>query len=489
MVFPFGKRNSPPGTSGAPAGRLGQRPQPPLRDQDVNLPGRFHRYWWQYDSSRRFFRHISSGEEIRFIGPIAPPRGASGRWPWYRFDYVCPEARFPLAVEFKKVVTVVPTAEQIADAVARDPNFRIVTLRSRKWHPAPQIWRVDYGYSAELWRDESGSAAHHPPYGLWRRADEALIGSALAWPPVEVEGPPCDEIAANGGWLNGTWTGAAYRRIRRDWVTPEKSSHFYPFEADGSVVPHLWPLFHDAREYAPIPLDEAPTQWIFAPRQVAVETERWKFTQEIVPTAFDPSTGATVHTGNLWHYSRSLRGETVDDTPRPMRVPLFEGLGVYINVSLASREMRLHSHIDPNPLACVSGRANLMALRDEDAFERRFGPISSSAMLFRPGARPGPHLGPWQQDYGEAWNCALMAGPLHNYNFARYLRIASLDVLSVATGFENPGCADGLSFTQAGTVEVDSLVAGMPNCNYFLRTVVDPIVNNDGWSWREVFDG
>jgi len=212
------------------------RAQPFVReDLEREKRGQFHRYWWRWDAGARGYRHIGSEEEIRFRGEATPPIGASGEW--RRFDYICAEATYPLLVEFTTWTPPEPTEAELEGTKRNYPTFNPINLEIYRMSRPSRIWLVDHRRSAELWRREQGEVASAPPYGLWRRADEAFHGAALAWPPLVVEGPACDMVAARGGWLNGDWREDVYRLIRRRWsdtARKDERIHFFPFGSDGS---------------------------------------------------------------------------------------------------------------------------------------------------------------------------------------------------------------------------------------------------------------
>src|SRR5215203_5175626 len=49
-------------------------------------------------------------------------------------------------------------------------------------------WSTDHSASAVEWRPSCGTCAV-PPYGLWRRVNDALFGALACWPPSEAVGP------------------------------------------------------------------------------------------------------------------------------------------------------------------------------------------------------------------------------------------------------------------------------------------------------------
>ncbi|MET0530357.1 MAG: hypothetical protein ABW003_18820, partial [Microvirga sp.] len=72
-------------------------------------------------------------------------------------------------------------------------------------------WSIDHSASAVEWRRSCGTRAEIPPYGLWRRVDDALFDALACWPPSEAVGPEPSRIDSWGGWFNGEWS----PRLRR----------------------------------------------------------------------------------------------------------------------------------------------------------------------------------------------------------------------------------------------------------------------------------
>src|SRR3954462_16035962 len=67
-------------------------------------------------------------------------------------------------------------------------------------------WSIDHLASAAEWRRSCRPHAEVPPYGLWRRVDDALFDALACWPPSEAVGPEPSRIDSWGGWSNGVWS-------------------------------------------------------------------------------------------------------------------------------------------------------------------------------------------------------------------------------------------------------------------------------------------
>ena len=83
-------------------------------------------------------------------------------------------------------------------------------------------WSIDQSGSAAEWRRASGADTEIPPYGLWRRVDDAMFDALACWPPGEQTGPQPSRINSWGGWLNGAWS-ARLRRVGAGHVEPNKA--------------------------------------------------------------------------------------------------------------------------------------------------------------------------------------------------------------------------------------------------------------------------
>jgi hypothetical protein len=210
-------------------------------------------HWWAWNAESGVFRHRTSGEELRVRGRVDAPEGG-GRWPWIRFDYVSEAegVRYPLLVEVRtQMVTPPPRAAGVT-------------------HPI-RVWRLDHVRSAALWRDETGRTDAHPSYGLWRRVDEAFWNALTQFRIVKIEGMRVDMPAMSGGWWNGAWRPAFYRRVhssrvsRDDWFSvPDIRFRFGPTCHEPDLA---------LQDYVPVRLDaQAPR---FVPRHVPNPEDRF----------------------------------------------------------------------------------------------------------------------------------------------------------------------------------------------------------------------
>ena len=181
--------------------------------------------WWTFDPETQSLVNRVSGQRIRHEG-AADETGGRAR---LRFSYQDADVRYPV------LVTARSEPYGGAGYDLRDP-----TRRSR-------AWSIDHSASAAAWRRLANADAAHPPYGLWRRVDDALFDALACWPPTDRTGPEPSRIDSWGGWSNGAWV-PPLRRVgagRAEKTTP----------VERGVAPYLEPLaspapswrFHDAR--------------------------------------------------------------------------------------------------------------------------------------------------------------------------------------------------------------------------------------------------
>lgn len=180
------------------------------------------RHWWRFDPRARSMTHRTSGEKVVYRGRVSATgnllendrRGVPGGSPsqtWARFDYVFGDRTYPMLIEHRRVRYPNPWPERYTRPPYNAGPAEILDL---------SVWHLDHIRSAQLWRQENPRLAptSYPegaPYTLWRLADRAMVDAALLWPSFDGM-PKADEIAINGGWLNGAWASSFYRRCGPD---------------------------------------------------------------------------------------------------------------------------------------------------------------------------------------------------------------------------------------------------------------------------------
>jgi len=126
-----------------------------------------------------------SGQRVHHEG-TADETGGRAR---LRFSYQDADVRYPV------LVTARSEPYGGAGYDLRDPTRQSLA------------WWIDHSASAAEWRRLANADAEHPPYGLWRRVDDALFDALACWPPTDRTGPE----PSRG------------RSVRRNRTTPSRS--------------------------------------------------------------------------------------------------------------------------------------------------------------------------------------------------------------------------------------------------------------------------
>jgi hypothetical protein len=159
-------------------------------------------YWWSYRTNEQALVHKYSDERIEYQSHKQDGLPQTGPDRWLRLEYRCKSdgAWYPLLVQIRR-----------CSPGETDPTASI--FRRTWFRPQLDIWRVDHTRSLALWRSETGRA-DLPSYGLWRRADLAVIQAARCPTPdgIVFGVRSAEMVALNGGWLNGRWRAEFYRQ-------------------------------------------------------------------------------------------------------------------------------------------------------------------------------------------------------------------------------------------------------------------------------------
>src|SRR5262245_60956241 len=130
--------------------------------------------WWTFDAETQTLINRVSGQRIRFEGAPddagdlpQPPAGGPVR---LRFSYQDAEVRYPVLV------------------TARSETYGGAGFDHRDSRRRSLAWSVDHPASAAEWRRACGADAEIPPYGLWRRVDDAMFDALACWPSGEQTG-------------------------------------------------------------------------------------------------------------------------------------------------------------------------------------------------------------------------------------------------------------------------------------------------------------
>jgi hypothetical protein len=173
--------------------------------------------WWIFDAETRTLINRKSDQRVRFEGAVdgagGSPAPGSGPVRW-RFSYQDAEVRYPVLVTARHETYGGPGFDR-----RREPTLG---------------WSIDHAGSAAEWRRTGGAREDVPPYGLWRRVDEALFDALACWPATEATGPISYRVDSWGGWLNGAWC-PRLRRVARGRAEEAR-------EVEDGVRPYLEPL-------------------------------------------------------------------------------------------------------------------------------------------------------------------------------------------------------------------------------------------------------
>jgi hypothetical protein len=154
--------------------------------------------WWTFDAETQTLINRVSEQRICLESAVddagsllqTPASGPSR----LRFSYQDAEVRYPVLV------------------TARHETYGGPGFDHRDSRRLSLSWSIDHLASAAEWRRSLGADAELPPYGLWRRVDDAMFDALACWPPSELVGPEPSRIDSWGGWLNGVWL-ARLRRV------------------------------------------------------------------------------------------------------------------------------------------------------------------------------------------------------------------------------------------------------------------------------------
>jgi hypothetical protein len=280
-----------------------RRLQPPDPLQAPEVP-----YWWTWDAPGERYMHRATGEQVRYMGPVHVA-DASGAWPWHRFDYVheVDGAWYPLLVEIRI------GAPEPYNGISQWIDWtKAGPLEYEDRHPFGkehfQLWRVDHDRSMALWRQTTGQPDALPPYGLWRRADLAMIASALTLPPPEGHLPPPEMVMLNGGWLNGEWRSALYRRSTYSWHRASGADK-NPVGPDGKMQKgHGARIFYPLSQASLLPLHADCPVWTRGEMQVLWQDPRVPDTAPTVACMRNERTGELLYV-TCWKSEDPITGK------------------------------------------------------------------------------------------------------------------------------------------------------------------------------------
>jgi hypothetical protein len=167
--------------------------------------------WWTFDAETQTLVNRASDQRVRFEGAVDdagsllhPAASGPAR---LRFSYQDADVRYPVLV------------------IARYETYGGPGFDHGDSDRLLLSWSIDHLASAAEWRRSCRTHAEVPPYGLWRRVDDALFDALACWPSSEASGPEPSRIDSWAGWFNGEWS-PSLRRVgagRAEKNTPVES--------------------------------------------------------------------------------------------------------------------------------------------------------------------------------------------------------------------------------------------------------------------------
>jgi len=195
--------------------------------------------WWTFDAETQTLINRVSDQRIRFESAVDdagsllhPPASGPAR---LRFSYQDADIRYPVLV------------------TARYETYGGPGFDHGDSDRLSLGWSIDHVASAMEWCRSYGADADIPPYGLWRRVDDALFDALACWPSNEAAGPEPDRIDSWGGWLNGAWSPRLKKNIGYAWVPSSHMEERTTLEVHSSTGPRraivsALPFFDPAKQ-------------------------------------------------------------------------------------------------------------------------------------------------------------------------------------------------------------------------------------------------
>jgi hypothetical protein len=472
-------RKRPAGAKGDTFSRRKERPDGTLKPKEVTGP-------WSWDGPSRTFRNAATSEEVRLSARVNMGHAANS---WYRFDYAHAGdgAAYPLLVEVKRIAPEpyrgIGQWVEVARASAVEYEERAAFAKDEF-----PVWRIDHDRSLLLWQAETGAGDVLPPYGLWRRADIAMIAAALTLPPVAILGPAPEMVIVNGGWLNGEWRPHVYRRATYSWHRASGADK-YALGPDGKIRPG-----HGAQQFYPeaqawrLPLHAACPRWSRTELKVRFEHQVPPDTVETVAAMREERTGEVIYpvhwrsfdplTGKeSWQRDLAYAGyglvlkDAVDFRYRPAEQVLVDPINISQDFALSDF---VHTITTP-------ARARFFEFYDLDLARTLLPDLKVSQNLLQAEARAAPEdLIEWRE---------LRKGSIGSYRLSLVLHEAFLHALPFATGFDAGAPVRTATLGERATFDFKS---GETGCQWLYETTLRLSLrlpsDGDGPGWEEWFD-
>jgi hypothetical protein len=176
--------------------------------------------WWSIEPEAQCIGNVASGQRIALDAGSRIANWGEESW---HFSYRDREVEYPVVVrrKFEKA----PTGGTAA------------------------VLEIDHGESARIWRGRANQIEGNPPYGLWRRVDDAVVDALCCW--NELGGlTKSIQVHAIGGWFNGAWHATwrcSFSGARYDPTGPASPLGQPILEPLDSAAPPPWQFVNHAK--------------------------------------------------------------------------------------------------------------------------------------------------------------------------------------------------------------------------------------------------
>jgi hypothetical protein len=169
--------------------------------------------WWSIEPAAQCIGNVASGQRIALDAGSRITDWGEENW---QFSYRDREVEYPVLVRRK--------------------------FGKGQSGGTAAVLEIDHSESARLWREHENQVGDTPPYGLWRRVDDAVVDALCCW--TDLGGLTRGiQVHAIGGWFNGAWH-ATWRRsfsaARYDPAVPVSPLAQPILEPLDSAAPPAW---------------------------------------------------------------------------------------------------------------------------------------------------------------------------------------------------------------------------------------------------------
>jgi hypothetical protein len=189
--------------------------------------------WWSIEPEAQCIGNVASGQRIALDAGSRIANWGEENW---QFRYRDREIQYPILVRRK--------------------------FEKGQSGGTAAVLEIDHSESAKLWRERGNQAGDNPPYGLWRRVDDAVVDALCCW--KDLGGlTQSIQVHAIGGWFNGAWH-ATWRRkfsgARYDPTGPTWPLAQPILEPLDSTAPPPWQFVNHAKNVTRADLARVPRE-------------------------------------------------------------------------------------------------------------------------------------------------------------------------------------------------------------------------------------